>query len=84
MRATEIKRFNSRLYFYCINNKINPLTVVVNLSKVPLVIIKGQSYTKLFKELWDKTKQIEGRERAMSSKSRQSNAFYTAQLSGQK
>ena len=41
MRATEKKRFNSRLYFYYINNRINPLVVVVDLSRVPLVIIEG-------------------------------------------
>jgi len=35
----------------------------------------------LSKELWDITEQMEGCERAMSSKSRQSDAFYTAQLS---
>ena len=42
MRATEKKRFNSRLYFYCINNRIDPLVVVVvDLSRVPLVVIEG-------------------------------------------
>ena len=41
IRATEKKRFNSRLYFYYINNRINPLVVVVDLSRVPLIIIKG-------------------------------------------
>jgi len=41
MRATEIKRFNSYLYFYYINNKINPLTIAVNLNRVPLIIAKG-------------------------------------------
>ena len=56
MRTTKIKCFNSRLYFYCINNGINPLAVVVNLSRVPPVIVEGQSYIKLPKELWDRTK----------------------------
>ena len=55
MRATKIGRFNSRLYFYCVNNGINPLTITVDLSRVPLIIIEGQSYAKLPKELWDKT-----------------------------
>jgi len=47
----EMERFNSRLYFYCINNGINPLTVAVDLSRVPLVIIEGQSHAELSKEL---------------------------------
>jgi len=51
MRATKIERFNSRLYFYCVNNGINPLTVTVDLSRVPLVVIEGQSYMELPKEL---------------------------------
>ena len=41
MRATKKKRFNSRLYFYYVNNRINPLVVVVDLSRVPPVIIEG-------------------------------------------
>ena len=41
IRATEKKRFNSRLYFYYINNRINPLVVAVDLSRVPLIIIEG-------------------------------------------
>ena len=41
MRATEKKRFNSCLYFYYIDNRINPLVVVVDLSRVPLIIIEG-------------------------------------------
>jgi len=56
MRATKMERFNSRLYFYYINNRINPLTVAVDLNKVSLIIIKGQSYTELPKELWDRIK----------------------------
>ena len=51
IRVTEKKRFNSRLYFYYINNRINPLVVAVDLSRVPLIIIEGQSYTELPKEL---------------------------------
>ena len=39
--ATKIERFNSRLYFYYINNRINPLTITVNLSRVSPVIIEG-------------------------------------------
>ena len=46
-----MESFNSRLYFYYINNKINPLTVIVNLSRIYPIIKKGQSYTKLPKEL---------------------------------
>ena len=41
IRATEKKRFNSRLYFYYINNRIDPLVVAVDLSRVPLIIIEG-------------------------------------------
>ena len=41
MRVTEMERFNSRLYFYYINNKINPLTVAVDLNRVPLIIVEG-------------------------------------------
>ena len=51
MRATKIKYFNSCLYFYCVNNRINPLAIVVDLSRVPPVIIEGQSYAKLPEEL---------------------------------
>ena len=46
-----MERFNSRFYFYCINNKINPLTVTVNLSKLLPVVIKGQSHIELLKKL---------------------------------
>jgi hypothetical protein len=77
MRATKKKRFNSRLYFYCVDNRIDPLTVAVDLSRVPPIITKGQSYIELPKELWDRTKHIEGHERAILSKSRQSNTSYT-------
>ena len=41
IRATEKKRFNSRLYFYYINNGINPLVVAVDLSRVPPIVIEG-------------------------------------------
>ena len=51
MRITKIERFNSRSYFYCVNSGINPLTVTVDLSRLPPVIIEGQSYTELPKEL---------------------------------
>jgi hypothetical protein len=51
MRATKKKRFDSRLYFYYVNNRINPLTVTVDLSRVPPIIIEGQSYIELPKEL---------------------------------
>ena len=46
-----MERFNSRSYFYYINNGINPLTVAVDLSKMPSIITEGQSYIKLPKEL---------------------------------
>ena len=69
MHATKKKRFNSRLYFYYINNRINPLAVAVDLSRVPLIIIEGQSYIELPKELWDRTKYTERRERAILSES---------------
>jgi hypothetical protein len=51
MRITKKKRFNSRLYFYYINNRINPLVVAVDLSRVPSIIIEGQIYIELPKEL---------------------------------
>ena len=79
IRATEIGRFNSRLYFYCVNNRIDPLTVTVDLSRVPPIIAEGQSYAELPKELWNRTKQVEGCKRAMLFESRQSNISYTAQ-----
>jgi hypothetical protein len=41
MRVTKIERFNSRLYFYCVDNRINPLTIAVDLSRVPPVIVEG-------------------------------------------
>ena len=79
IRATKMGRFNSRLYFYCVNNRINPLTIMVDPSKVPLIVVEGQSYAELPKELWDRTKQVEGCERAMLSKSRQFDTSCTAQ-----
>ena len=81
MCATKIEHFNSRSYFYCINNRINSLAITVDLSKVPLVIAEGQSYIELPKELQNRTKQIEGRKRAILSKSRQSKVSLTTQLS---
>ena len=39
--TTKKKRFNSRLYFYYVDNKINPLTIAVDLSRVPPIIIEG-------------------------------------------
>jgi hypothetical protein len=41
MRATKMERFNSRSYFYYVNNGINPLTVMVDLSRVPPIIVEG-------------------------------------------
>ena len=51
IRAVEIKRFNSCLYFYYINNRINPLIIMVDLSKIPPIIKKRQSYIELLKKL---------------------------------
>ena len=82
MRATKMERFNSRSYFYCVNSGINPLTVTVDLSRLPPVIIEGQSYMELPKELQDRTEYIERCERAMLSKSRQLDTSYTIQLGG--
>jgi hypothetical protein len=39
--TTKIEYFNSRLYFYCVNNGINPLTIAVDPSRVPPIIVKG-------------------------------------------
>ena len=82
MRATEMERFNSRSYFYCVDNGIDPSTVAVDPSRVPPVVAEGQSHAELPEELWDRTEQVEGRERAMSSESRQSDASRTAQTGG--
>ena len=48
---TEMDRFNSHLYFYYINNKIDPLTVLIDLSRVPFIIKEGWSHAELPKEL---------------------------------
>ena len=82
MRATKKKRFNSRLYFYYVNNRIDPLVVTVDSSRVPLIVVKGQSYAELPKELWDRTKHTERCERAILSESRQSNISCATQLGG--
>ena len=49
--TTKKKRFNSRSYFYYINNGIDPLAVVVDLSRVPPIVAEGQSHAELPKEL---------------------------------
>jgi hypothetical protein len=41
MRMTKIERFNSCSYFYYVNNGIDPLTITVDLSRVPPIIIEG-------------------------------------------
>jgi hypothetical protein len=41
IRATKMERFNSRSYFYYVDNRINPLTITVDLSRLPPVIIEG-------------------------------------------
>ena len=51
MRVAEIKCFNSYLYFYYINNRINLLTIIVDLNRVPFIIKEGQSYIELPKKL---------------------------------
>jgi len=40
MRIIEMESFNSRLYFYYIDNGINPLTITVDLNKVPPIVKK--------------------------------------------
>ena len=82
MRMAKMERFNSRLYFYYINNRIDSLTITVDLSGVPPIIAEGQSYIELPKELQDRIKQLEGRKRAILSKSRRSNTSYTTPLGG--
>ena len=47
----KIDCFNSCLYFYYINNGIDLLTVIVNLSRVPSIIKEEQSHMELPKEL---------------------------------
>jgi len=41
IHAAEIKRFNNYLYFYYINNKINPLTIIIDLNRVSSIIKEG-------------------------------------------
>jgi len=41
IRVTKIECFNSCFYFYYINNRIDPLAIIVDLSRVPPVIIEG-------------------------------------------
>jgi hypothetical protein len=36
-----MERFNSHLYFYYVDNRINPLAVAVDLSRVPPIIAEG-------------------------------------------
>ena len=82
MRATEKKRFNSRSYFYCVDNGIDPSAVAVDPSRVPPIVAEGQSHAELPEELWDRTEHTERRERAMSSESRQSDISRAAQPGG--
>jgi len=51
MRITKMERFNSCLYFYCVNHRINPLTITVELSIMPSIVAEGQSYAELPEEL---------------------------------
>ena len=73
IHATKIKCFNSCLYFYCIDQGVNPSAITANLSKVPPIIKKGQSHAELPEELQNKTEQMEGCKRAMLSGSHQPN-----------
>jgi len=41
MRTVEIKRFNSYLYFYYINNRFNFLIIIVDLNRVLFTIKEG-------------------------------------------
>ena len=41
IHTTKIERFNSRSYFYYINSGINPLTIAVDLSRLPPVVVEG-------------------------------------------
>ena len=41
VRATEIERFDSRSYFYYVDSGIDPLTIIVDLSRLPLVAAEG-------------------------------------------
>ena len=38
---TKMERFDSRSYFYCVDNGIDSLTVTVDLSRLPLVVTEG-------------------------------------------
>jgi len=51
IRTAEIEHFNNFLYFYCINNRINFLIIIVDLNKVFFIIKERQNYIELFKEL---------------------------------
>ena len=51
MRVTKIERFNSYSYFYYVDSGIDPLTITVDLSRLPLVVVKRQNYTELPKKL---------------------------------
>ena len=77
-----MKCFNSRSYFYCVNNGINPLTVIVDLSRLLPIIVEGQSYAKLLKKLQDRTEYMKRYERAILFKSYQSSTSCTAQPGG--
>ena len=51
IHATEMDRFNSCLYFYCVDNGIDLLTISVDLNRVPPIAKEGWSYVELPKEL---------------------------------
>ena len=46
-----MEHFNSCSYFYYINNGIDSLTIIVDLSKLPFIITEGQSYAELLGDL---------------------------------
>jgi len=50
MRIVEIKYFNNYLYLYYINNKINFLTIIVDLNKMPFIIIDLNKMPFIIKE----------------------------------
>ena len=83
MHVMEIKYFNSRLYFYCIDQGVNPSAIIADLNRVPPIVEKEQSHAELPKELWNRTEQMEGHKRAMSSRSYQPDTLCISQLGRQ-
>ena len=67
--TTEMECFNSHLYFYYVDNGIDPSTVVADLSRVLPIVTERQSHVELPEELWDRTEQMERCERVILSES---------------